>query len=42
VGIDPIDSSMSTSDSVQVLSGKLREMWSRRDDAVAMMSVAAK
>jgi hypothetical protein len=36
VGIDPIDASMSTNDSVQDLSAKLRSMWARRDDALAM------
>ncbi|MEJ8855826.1 TolC family protein [Variovorax robiniae] len=35
IGIDPIDNSMSSSDSVEVLSNKLRTLWAQRDDALA-------
>jgi len=35
IGIDPIDSSMSSSDPVNVLSDKLRKLWAQRDDALA-------
>lgn len=35
LGIDPVDTSMSTDDSVDVLSGKLRKLWASRGDALA-------
>jgi outer membrane protein TolC len=35
MGVDPIDSSMSSADSVSQLSGKLRTLWAQRDDALA-------
>ncbi|MEJ8847259.1 TolC family protein [Variovorax rhizosphaerae] len=39
IGIDPIDVSMSSSDSVEVLSNKLRTLWAQRDDALAATSI---
>ncbi|MBS0452378.1 MAG: TolC family protein [Proteobacteria bacterium] len=36
LGIDPVDASMSTTEPVAELAGKLRAMWAKRQDAVAL------
>ncbi len=38
IGVDPIDASMSSSDPVSVLTGKLRNLWAQRDDSLAKTS----
>jgi hypothetical protein len=37
IGIDPIDPTMSSADSVDVLAGKLRRLWAGRGDALAQV-----